>query len=113
MMTNRDAERHRGWAQRSRAAAIPYWTLREVCARTGLSERWIRELIRRHGLNVRRVPCPGRGRFVFSRADVEQIESIHRSNQARLERRSPAFYATVGKLPMTPRNAVRAQWSVL
>lgn len=99
--------------KRTGASTVPFMSLGEVCACTGLCERWIRELIKRHNLNVRRVPCPGGYRFVFSRADVEQIERIHTANQERLERHYPAFYAVAGKPNRLAPRALRSPWGVV
>ena len=108
-MTNGYPDRQRGRLQR--ASAIPHLSLPQVCARTGLSPRWVRELVKRHGLNIRRVPCPGRYRFVFSPADVEQIQQIHQANQRRLKRLYPAFHAVVGKQNGVP--PLRSPWSMV
>lgn len=78
--------------------AVGSMSLQAVCARTELSERWVRELVKRHGLAVRKVPCPGGGRYVFTRDDVERIWRIHEGNQAVMQRRYPAFFESVGKL---------------
>ena len=67
--------------------------LREVPQQTGLSGRWVRELVRRHGIPVRKVRCGGGGRYVLTRADVERIWCIHERNQGELQRRSPLFKA--------------------
>ena len=72
-------------------------SLREGPQQTGLSGRWVRELVRRHGIPVRKVPCGGGGRYVFTRADVERIWRIHERNQVELQQRSPLFKA-VGKI---------------
>jgi len=105
-MPDRYRERPQG------ASTVPRLSLRDVCARTGLSPRWVRELIKRHELPVRRIPCPGRYRFLFSPYDVEQIERIHAANQERLEC-YPAFYAVVGKRHRVPQRAVRSPWSLV
>ena len=112
MMTHRNADRNREVQHKSPSFVVQGFTLTEVTARTGLSERWIRELIKRHGLDVRKVPCAGRYRFVFSREDVERIDSIHQRNQAELQHRHPAFYAVVGKRSLVPTGVIRSPWSI-
>ena len=84
-------------------------TLDHVCQRTGLSERWIRELIKRHGLRIRTIPWPGGYRFVFTGADVKRIWAIHQRNQVELQRRHPQFYAKVGKVRLLP---TRSPWDL-
>ena len=88
-------------------------SLADVSARTGLSERWVRELVKRHGLRIRTIPWSGGYRLMFTLADVEQIESIHNRNQSELQRRHPALYAAVGKVTRVPRRAVRSRWGVV
>ena len=83
-------------------------TLDEASRRLGLSERWTRALVKRHGIPVRKVPCCNGGRYVFTRDDIEKIWRIHERNQAELQRRSPEFFAKVGKLRLGPQVAVRS-----
>ena len=92
------------------SCAVPGYSLDDVAVRTGLSERWIRELVKRHGLNVLKVPGPGGGQFVFSREDFKQIERIHERNQLELERRRPACYAVVGKRSLVTRRSGHVNW---
>lgn len=67
-------------------------TLKEAALYLGLSERWIRHLTTHHGLPVRKVPCPGGGRYEFTQADLERLWSIHQDNQQYLERYRPNLY---------------------
>ncbi len=97
-MTRRDASRNRERPHRRGSSGLAGYSLQDAVIRTGLSERWVRKLIKRHGLNVRTVPCAGGYRFVFSRDDLQQIERIHVRNQEELRRRAPALYAVVGKM---------------
>ena len=94
LMTDRNRQR----ARRKTSYVARVYSLNEVAARIGLSERWVRELIKLHGLNIRRVPCAGSGQFIFSRDDLQQIERIHVRNQEELRRRAPALFAVVGKM---------------
>ena len=73
-------------------------TLLQASQQLDLSERWVRHLIRQHGLAIRTVPWRGGYRFVFTRADLKRIWAIHERNQVELRRRHPAFFAAVGKL---------------
>jgi hypothetical protein len=82
-------------------------TINDAVLRTGLSERWIRQLIKRHGLPVRKVPCGGGGRYVFSHDNVSQILRIHYANQERLEHLYPALYKATGKHRRNPSTAMR------
>ena len=87
-------------------------TLLQASQQLDLSERWVRHLIRQHGLAIRTVPWRGGYRFVFTRADLKRIWAIHERNQVELRRRHPAFFAAVGKLKLGPQVAIRSPWSV-
>ena len=84
-------------------------TLIEASERIGLSERWVRELVKRHGLQIRTIPWRGWYKLVFTGADVKQIERIHERNQVELQRRHPEFFAKVGKLRLD--HMPRSPWS--
>jgi hypothetical protein len=77
-------------------------TLIEASQRLGLSERWIRRLIRRHGLSIRTIPYAGGYKFVFTGGDLKRICAIHERNQLHLKRQCPEFFRVVGKIRRGP-----------
>jgi hypothetical protein len=85
-------------------------TLSQVCDRLEISERWIRELVKRHGMPVRTVPWPGGYRFVFSDADVQRLSRIHAANQERLKLLHPELYKATQKNRRSPRTRTRSPW---